>query len=368
MLFDRALRRELAYTSGAVYLVLLTLLCVTLVIRILGFAAGGRIHPADVFVMIGLAALGYQAVLLVATLFIAVLIVLTRWYRDSEMAVWQSAGLSLTNFIQPVIRFIAPFVIMVAGLSLWAWPWANQQTALLKTRFEQRDDVSMISPGRFRESANGSRVFFVERVNENATKVENVFISSERNGKLGVAVAREGRIETHLDGDRFLVLEKGRRYEGEAGKQAFNLIEFDHYAVKVDQKPIAKNFVNAPRNLNTIELIHSPDSDRQGELLWRLGLPLLALLMPIVAIPLAYMNPRRGRYTALIFAGLLYLSTSNILSLLQAWVQQKKMSFFIALWPLPIALITLTWILLMIRQSPVSLKSLITSKFMGFKK
>jgi hypothetical protein len=92
MIFQQALRRELAYTAGAVFLVMLTFMLTSLVIRILGMAANGKASPNDVLMLIGLATIGYLSILLSATLFISTLIVLTRWYKDSEMVVWFSAG------------------------------------------------------------------------------------------------------------------------------------------------------------------------------------------------------------------------------------------------------------------------------------
>ena len=60
----------------------------------LGYAARGRVPADAVFTLIGFGALRYVAVLLSATLFLAILLTLTRAYRDSEMVVWQSSGLS----------------------------------------------------------------------------------------------------------------------------------------------------------------------------------------------------------------------------------------------------------------------------------
>jgi lipopolysaccharide export system permease protein len=64
MIFDQALRRELSLTTGGVFLVLVTIMITTLVIRILGFAANGVVNPEDALVLIALATIGYLAVLL----------------------------------------------------------------------------------------------------------------------------------------------------------------------------------------------------------------------------------------------------------------------------------------------------------------
>lgn len=334
MIFEQTLKRELNYTAGAVFLVFLTIMLTTLVIRVLGQAAGGKTNPSDVLVLIGLATLGYLAILLMITLFVSILIVLMRWYKDSEMVVWFASGLSLRDFIKPILSFCLPFFILITFLSFVGWPWANAQTSLLKDRFEQRDDISMIAPGQFRESAGAGRVFFIESINKAATMVENVFVSSTQNGKLGVAVAKQGAVENQANGDKFIILEKGRRYEGEPNKPDFKILEFERYGVKILSKTVNDNGYVIPKNRTTPQLLANPEPLALGELVWRIGLPLLSLSLVLTAIPLAYLNPRRGRYSVLIYAVLIYLIYNNLLSLSQAWVQSGKVTFALGWWPL----------------------------------
>lgn len=354
MIFEQTLKRELSYTAGAVFLVFLTIMLTTLVIRVLGLAAGGKANPSDVLVLIGLATLGYLAILLMITLFVSILIVLMRWYKDSEMVVWFASGLSLRDFVRPILRFCFPFFILITLLSFVGWPWANEQTSLLRERFEQRDDVSMIAPGQFRESAGAGRVFFIESINAAATRVQNIFVSSTQHGKLGVAVAKEGSVETQANGDKFIVLHQGRRYEGEPNKPDFKILEFERYGVKILSKNTGDSNVVPTKNMSTFKLLTEPTPAMLGELVWRLGLPLLSVVLVLTAIPLAYLNPRRGRYTVLIFAVLFYLIYNNLLSLSQAWVAQGKLPFMLGWWPLHLFGLLVAGGLFFFRQSQVS--------------
>nr|MBL8457413.1 LPS export ABC transporter permease LptF [Zoogloeaceae bacterium] len=56
MIFSRALRREFAQTAAGVFVALFAILITTVLIRLLGQAAGGRIPPDAVLSMIGLGA------------------------------------------------------------------------------------------------------------------------------------------------------------------------------------------------------------------------------------------------------------------------------------------------------------------------
>ena len=118
MIFRHALLRELAATAAATLIVLLGIVITMQLIRLLGQAAGGVIASTGVVALLGFSMLNYLPVLLSLTLFIAVLMTLTRSYRDSEMVVWFSCGVSLTQWIRPVLLFATPLVLTIALLSL----------------------------------------------------------------------------------------------------------------------------------------------------------------------------------------------------------------------------------------------------------
>jgi lipopolysaccharide export system permease protein len=51
----------------------------------------------------------------------------------------------------------------------------------------------------------------------------------------------------------------------------------------------------------------------------------------LLAIPLSYQNPRRSRTINLVMAVLIYLTYSNLLNVVQSWIEQGKMSFGVGL-------------------------------------
>jgi lipopolysaccharide export system permease protein len=329
MIFQRSLQRELAYTAGAVFMVLLTIMLTTMMIRIVGFAAQGQIDPKDVVVLIGLTVIGYLAVMLIVTLFVSILFVLTRWYRDSEMVVWLASGVSQTQLIRPIATFSAPIIILIIFFAFIGWPWSNQQSKLIKARFQQRDEVSLLAPGQFRESPSSHRVFFIEKMAPDQSKVQNVFVTSTEGGKVNVIVSQTGHTETRDDGDRFIVLENGRRYDGEPGQPNFRITEFERYGVKI----MSHQVINTPTTtgISTPGLLANPTRENLAEFAWRLGLPLIAINLMLLAIPLSYQNPRRSRTINLVMAVLIYLTYSNLLNVVQSWIEQGKVSFAVGL-------------------------------------
>lgn len=355
MIFHQALRRELSFTTGGVFLVLVTIMITTLVIRILGFAANGVVNPEDALVLIALATLGYMAVLLTVSLFVAVLIVLVRWYKDSEMIVWFASGLSVASLIRPILRFAIPLVIIIGLLALFVWPWANRESTLISQRFQQRSDVSMVAAGQFKESAKAERVFFIEELDIDKGEVKNIFAAENKNGRLSVAVAATGFIENGAGGEKSIVLNNGRRYEGLPTQPDFRILEFAEYTTKIQNKS-ALDPAPRDREKSVSELLNDPDPNtinpNRAELLWRIGLPFMALGLVLIAIPLAYVNPRLGNYTAMFYAVLIYLIYSNLLNLTQNFVAQGKANVFMAAWPIHLFAFSIAYLLIRNRMNP----------------
>lgn len=350
MIFKRALRQELNFTTGVVFMVLVTLVLTNLMIRVLGNAASGTANPKDALVLIGLGMINNLPILLTASVFVAILMVLTRWYKDSEMVIWQSTGISLLKILRPILNFTAPIAIAIAVLSIFASPWASEKSATIKQRFQQRDDISMLAPGQFRESSGNNRVFFIESMNPETDMITNVFVTDFGKERQLVAVAKQGFIQNTPDGEKQLILEKGRRYEGTPGNTDFRITEFDKYTVKLADKVIDP-IINGPRTLPAWVLIQDLNKAHLGEILWRIGLPLMVFVFAIIAVPLSYIDPRRGRYTALIMAVLLYFTYSNLLKLMQAWVSTGKLSFSIGWWLLHVVIALIGLTLIIYRQN-----------------
>jgi lipopolysaccharide export system permease protein len=348
MVFRKALLRELATVALGAFLVLLGITLTTQLVRFLGQAASGAITSGGVVALLGFTLLSYLPVLLSLTLFIAVLMTLTRSYRDSEMVVWFSCGVGLTQWVRPVLGFALPFVFTIAVLSLALSPWAVSKAEEFRRLMESRDDVSAVTPGVFRESRQAERVYFVEEVSGRENLVANVFVSATQHQKTGVMVAREGFQETMPNGDRFLVLLNGRRYEGQPGTAEYRIAEFERYAIRIE---VSEMVTRAPttKTTSTPELLINRTPANMAELSWRLGLPISALLLSLLAIPLSFVNPRAGRSMNLLLALLIYAIYNNLLSIVQASITQSRIDIAVGLWGVH-ALMALLLVLLFYRR------------------
>jgi lipopolysaccharide export system permease protein len=174
--------------------------------------------------------------------------------------------------------------------------------------------------------------------------VNNVFVQSTENNRMGVMVAQRGYIETAANGDRFVVLENGRRYEGTPGTLDYRTVDFDRYALRIEPREAARE---APSNkaMATLELLAERKPEQLAELHWRIALPLAVVIMALFAVPLAFVNPRSGRSWNLVLAVLVYALYNNLLSIFQAWTAQGKIPAWLGLWPVHATMVVVMLVL-----------------------
>lgn len=319
MLFQSSIRKELARTFGATLVVLITIVMTIVLIRSLGQASRGSISPQDVMLFMAYSGLGRLPTILTLSLFIAMVTTLSRMYRDSEMVVWFTSGQGLAGFLRPLFHFAWPVLLVISLMALFVWPWTNQQTRDMQSRYQQRGDLDRVTPGVFQESSSGNRVFFIDRDLAGEQASNNVFIATTEKGKNTITTARAGRLESKEEA-QFLMLSNGQRLENESGKSALKISDFEEYGVKTSEANLLGKAAPEAKLLSTRSLIKDPTRSNLGELAWRLGLALSAINFVVLALALASVNPRGGRSGNMIFVMLAFVVYNNLLNLGQSWI------------------------------------------------
>jgi lipopolysaccharide export system permease protein len=348
MLFQSSLRQELAKSFGATVVVLVTIVLTMMLIKTLGQASRGYVNPSEVSLVLGYAMLGDLHTILTMSLFIATVSTLSRIYRDNEMIIWLTGGSRLIDFVRPLLSFAWPILVLIMALSIWVWPWSYQQTQDLKDRFEKRGDLERVAPGQFQESANGQKVFFIEKDLAQDKEGKNVFMVANERDRQTITSARTGHVEK-INDQRFLMLSNGQRLEISNTDRSMKLSEFEEYATRIDNDAFAKNPPIA-RTTPTWTLITEPTNNHLGELSWRLGMGFAAFNLMLIALALAQVNSRaaKGRHT--LTALFVFIVYENMVNLGQTWIEQGRLGFFELMIPLHLGLALLAAFILWTRH------------------
>jgi lipopolysaccharide export system permease protein len=115
-------------------------------------------------------------------------------------------------------------------------------------------------------------------------------------------------------------------------------MDFGRYALRVET-PDAPGEQPTTKAMSTLALLRDRTNLNLSEFLWRIGLPISALVLALLAIPLSFVNPRASRAINLLFAIFTYAVYSNLISIVQAWVSQGRVSFQAGWWTVHAAML-----------------------------
>ena len=329
MLYQNKLKNELFFNSLSTILILSGIVVAQRGVIVFRLASKGIIPNDSILTILVFSLLKYLPILLTLTLFLTILLTLSRWFKDSEMMIWFSSGLGLTSFIRPILLFSLPIILLIGFLSLYLSPWANQKSEEYKAGLKNRDELATISPGSFKESKSKDRVFYVEGFGDLGSKVKNVFVQSEQNGKLGIIVSNEGsRVSTNTN-DEYIVLKKGKRYEVNHENNHFTEIKFSDYGFLVEKKLPPIIDVNQVEAMPTLLLLLTKGNREIAEFIWRVSLPISGIVLIILAIPLSFINPRSGRSVNIIIAIMIFAIYNNLMGVTQSYINLGKLNPYV---------------------------------------
>ncbi len=329
MLYQNKLKNELFFNSLSTILILSGIVVAQRGVIVFRLASKGIIPNDSILTILVFSLLKYLPILLTLTLFLTILLTLSRWFKDSEMMIWFSSGLGLASFIKPILFFSLPIILLIGFLSLYLSPWATQKSEEYKAGLKNRDELATISPGSFKESKSKDRVFYVEGFGDLGSKVKNVFVQSEQNGKLGIIVSNEGsRVSTNTD-DEYIVLKKGKRYEVNHENNHFTEIKFSDYGFLVEKKLPPIIDVNQVEAMPTLLLLLTKGNREIAEFVWRVSLPISGIILIILAIPLSFINPRSGRSVNIIIAIMIFAIYNNLMGVTQSYINLGKLNPYI---------------------------------------
>jgi len=334
----RYLSRELLVTMSAVSAVLLVIIMSGRFIKYLAQAAQGLIDPGVLLMIMGYRLPGFLQLILPLGLFLGILLAYGRLYLDSEMTVLSATGMSQRRLMVYSLAPAALVALLVGWLSMGLAPQGVAQVDRILNEQDSLTEFDTLVPGRFQTLRDGTRVTYTRELTADRTQLAGVFISetnlSGASGKprgLSVLVAESGRQEVQPDGSRYLILENGYRYDGNPGQADYRAIQYDTYGVLLP-KPEVSVEVSEREAMPTLELFGSDNVRLQSELQWRLSLPLLVFIVTLLAVPLAKVNPRQGRFLKLLPAILLYMAYLALLIAARGALDKGRIPMALGLW------------------------------------
>lgn len=341
-ILDRYFLRELTFGVVVTAAVLLLIVVGGTFARVLQQVAGGSFPASVMFQVLGLRVINTLSGLLPLALFVGVLVGLGRMYRDSEMHVLAASGMGRRGLMRPAAMLAIPMAVLIGLLSLWLGPWAERTGDALVIAANRSVVAAGLEAGQFTELPGGGGVMLVNSISRDGSKLHKVFIamqSAPNNGKpaeVRVITADHGALYQESDGSgRYLGLMDGWQYEIPLGHDNWRRVRYQRNDKSLsDVKPGDVSADDSIDSATSATLWAAGDAPSRAELAWRIAAPITALVLVMLALPLARQSPRESRYGRLLIAVLCYFLYFSLLSLARAMIGQGKLPGSITIWVL----------------------------------
>ena len=324
MVLDRYLAREASKPFCLIALFLTGLFIAFSLTRFLTEANEGLLNASAVFNLTALKALIALEVLLPIALYIGLIVALGRLYSDWEIIALRAGGVSENRILAPVLGLALAVAVAVAGLSLWARPWAYDLLYRLEADAAVEVDLEALSPGRFHIYGDAERTVFFD-AREGNGELKGVFVRSETDGALEVISARRGRLDAFARPDAHLLELFDafvHRQPSVSAPRSQNLVgRFDSLSVwtpTLAPEPLE----HKPKAAATSQLWASPHAEDHAEAQWRASTAFSTLLLALMAVPLSRVHPRSGRYARVLLAVVIYALYFNFIGIARTEVER----------------------------------------------
>ena len=299
-------------------------------------------------------------VILVLSIFLAVIITISQLYRNSEAIVMNSIGMGDRNFIsliQPIVIFS---FIIVFFLSVFAVPWAKQQKSIAEDETKNASEFSFITEGKFETFKQGDIVFYASESNNIDTNSEQnmqeIFIYAIDNGKPVIVLAEEATKYIDDEGKGiYLRLRDGIRYQGLPGNENINILNFDLYDLEIVSGEIHKSISNFSEieEKSTLDLMKEGGLLANAEIQWRFSQPISILILSILGVFLGKTSPRTGKGINILIGIVFFILYNNGMLVAKTAIERGELSPIIGIWGVHLLLLLLLLLFYQFRQGKI---------------
>lgn len=304
--YERYLFMHLLLPTLLVTAALTGIIWLTQMMRFIHYILNRGLTIGDFLYLTGLMLPSLLLVLIPIALGIAVIYTYNRLTADSELVVLNAVGISKLQLARPVLALGGLAMILCYAISLYAMPLSNQKFSDLRNFFRDKYASVLLEEEVFNTPVDGITVFVRERGSKGI--LHGILLHDNRDVYAPVTMmAERGRLEQTDHGPRFY-LEKGVRQQVEQSRISW--LSFDDYALDIAFYSEKTERRREPSELYLGDLLKGDPKDEKNnrsmhaEVQQRLGWPMLALILPLMALSVLSTGEfnRRGQWKRIVHA------------------------------------------------------------------
>ncbi|CUA89286.1 Lipopolysaccharide export LptBFGC system, permease protein LptF [Chelatococcus sambhunathii] len=298
---ERYIMRNAAVAFVACLVALTLVIWVTQILRELDLVTGkGQTFAIFLTVtMLSLPAL--ITIIAPVALFIATLYALNKLNGDSELIVMSAAGMAPARLLRPFAAIMLVVSIVVAAMTIHLMPASFAALRDLITQIRADFVATIVKEGQFTTLESGLTFHFRQRSGD---ALLGIFMQDRRDPERTTIYLAERGQTVDVDGQSYLILEKGSVQRQEPNSRDSAIVTFERYAIDLSSfGQDGGEIVYKPRERSTMELLF-PDKEEnyykmqegrfRAELHERFAAPLYAIAFTLIAFA-ALGEPRTTR-------------------------------------------------------------------------
>ena len=299
-------------------------------------------------------------VILVLSIFLAVIITISQLYKNSEAIVMNSIGLGDKAFLSVIKPLAIILFLFVLFLTAYAVPWAKQQKSAAEEETKNASEFSFITEGKFESFKKGDIVFYASESTsidvDGVQNMEEIFIYASENGNPVIVLASEAT--KYIDPKSksiYLRLRDGVRYQGLPSSENINILNFDSYDLEIVSGEVQKSIATFTEieEKTTLDLLKQGGLLAIAELQWRLSLPLSILILVVFAVYLGKTSPRGGKGINILIGIFVFMLYNNGLLVAKSSIENGLLSPIIGMWGIHLIAILFLMLLYQFRQGKI---------------
>lgn len=363
MLIFRSIVKEILLYTIAIMVIFMAVIVISRFLYFLNHAAMGMITMTDLLKMMVIIVSLFSVHVLLLSFYLAMIFVLSRYFSEQEMTALFASGFSRMRLMGYMMLLALGMSFLIGSMVFWLEPLATYSQDIVIAQAFTSAELSKIMPGRFETIDNGNKMVYVkaakdehgQRVLYQVVLVQHTPATDSQKETWDISTAQSAR-KDYVGGTKtpYIVLEQGHRLGVSANSLAVDKMAFEKYGVGVfPQKP---NISVPVEGLPTAYLLqHWRDSQNYlSGLQYRCSVVLAIFLFTLIAVPLSYVAPRKGRYIKLIPALLIYLAYTGLVLSNKTWIANARSHVWFYMCWLQICLLLIGLILFRYGMGPLT--------------
>ena len=218
---------------------------------------------------------------------------------------------------------------------------AAQLSKELTSRASEEISLMGLSEGKFQNFFSDDGVIYVERIDPETKRVENIFANIHHPDRIDTITAAYG-YEFEENGHKYVALFDGYRNEGVPGSNRYQMMQFKRNDIKL---PDLKHEIAAldEQSKSTLALWRSENLSDRAQLHYRLVPPISVWILFLLAVSLSKTSHREAKYINLVTGLAAYVLLINLLTIGQSLLAQGTLPMMMGLWWVYVIFIGYGW-------------------------